>query len=237
MSTYVYGITAADHPLRLDGVHGVGEPAAPLRAVRTGSLTAVVSDAPEGLRAKRRDVRAHQGVLEALMADGATLPMRFGLLAPDDDQVATALDAGDDTYRARLADLDGHVEYNLKVSRDEDDLLREIVTESAQVQELRARTIAEPAAHDERVALGEIISHEVSARRSAEAELLTAALAPSAKRVSVGEAAANHIASLSFLVPEGDADAFARAVQREADLRGDAYTFTLTGPLPPYSFV
>lgn len=237
MPTYVYGITGADHPLRLEEVSGVGESPAPLRTVRTGSLTAVVSDAPDGLRAKRRDVQAHQRVLEVLMGDGATLPMRFGLLAPDDEQVASALDAEGDHYRARLDELDGRVEYHLKVARDEDDLLREIVTHSDQVRELRERTRDQPGAHDERVALGELISHEVSARSSAEAEELTQRLAPAATRLSAGEPSSTHFLSVSFLVPEDEVETFVQAVGRESDQRGDAYTFTLTGPLPPYSFV
>ncbi|CAM5681007.1 gas vesicle protein [Streptomyces badius] len=38
-------------------------------------------------------------------------------------------------------------------------------------------------------------------------------------------------------MPRAETDAFVAAVQREAEERGDAYSFTLTGPLPPYSFV
>lgn len=50
MPTYIYAITGADHPLRLDGLQGVGDPPSPLRTVAGGDVTAVVSDAPEGLR-------------------------------------------------------------------------------------------------------------------------------------------------------------------------------------------
>ncbi|MFF2569037.1 GvpL/GvpF family gas vesicle protein [Streptomyces sp. NPDC058084] len=237
MSTYVYGITAAGHPLRLDGVLGVGEPAAPLRTVRSGTLTAVVSDAPPGLRAKRRDVQAHQGVIEALMMDGATLPMRFGLLAPDDSEVASALDAEGEGYLARLEELEGHFEYNLKVSREEEDLLREIVQESDRVRELRERTRDGVGTHEERLELGEIVSNEVTARRDAEAQRLVEALSSRAKRVSVGETTASSLLSVSFLVSSQEVDSFVQAVQEQADRRGDAYTFALTGPLPPYSFV
>ncbi|MGW3496095.1 GvpL/GvpF family gas vesicle protein [Streptomyces sp. NPDC001020] len=236
MPTYVYGITGADHPLHLDGVQGVGEPPSVLRAVRTDTLAAVVSDAPEGLRAKRRDVRAHQSVLEALMAGGATLPMRFGLLAPDDEQVVAALEAERDGYRTRLAQLDGHAEYNLKVGRDEDDLLREIVNSCEHVRELRQQTLADPDAHDRRIALGEAIAHEAEARRADEGRDLVDALAPSVTTVSVGEPCSGFL-SVSFLVKDTEQGAFVQAVEREADRRGDAYTFTLTGPFPPYSFV
>jgi len=72
--TYIYAITAADHPLHLDDVSGIGEPPSQLRVVSTKALSAVVSDAPQDLRAKRRDLVAHQAVLEGLLTDGAALP-------------------------------------------------------------------------------------------------------------------------------------------------------------------
>jgi len=237
VSTYVYAITGADHPLHLDDLRGVGDPPSSLRTVRTDTLTAVVSDAPPGLRAKRRDVMAHQSVLEALMADGATLPMRFGLLGPDDVQVAAALDHVGPAYRERLAELDGHVEYNVKASRDEEDLLREIMAQSEQVRQLSEQTRSDAGAHDERVALGELVSHEVAARRSREAAEMVSRLEASATRASLGEPGTSQFLNVSFLVPDETKDLFVRAVQEEAQRRGDAYAVTLTGPLPPYSFV
>lgn len=237
MPTYVYGITRTEHPLRLDDVRGVGADPDPLRTVRAGELAAVVSDAPPGLRAKRRDLHAHQSVLEALMADGATLPMRFGLLAPDDSQVATALETDRNSYHTRLTELDGHVEYNLKAARDEDDLLSEIVSQSEQVRRLREFTRTTPEAQQERVALGELISQEVAARNAMEVNRLTERLSSWSTHVSAGEPGVSHFLSLSFLVPDDEKQTFVEAVRREADERGDTYSFTLTGPLPPYSFV
>ncbi|MGW9250052.1 MULTISPECIES: GvpL/GvpF family gas vesicle protein [unclassified Streptomyces] len=236
MPTYIYAITGADHPLPLNGLHGVGDPPSELRTLRTDLLAAVVSEAPDGLRAKRRDVMAHQNILEALMAGGATLPMRFGLVGPGDDEVIAALDREADAYRERLAQLDGRVEYNLKAGRDEDDLLREIMTESDEIRQLNERTRAQ-GSHDDRVALGELVAREVTARGQREAEDVAARLADAATHSSHAEPAPQQFLNLSFLVPRAETDAFVAAVQREAEERGDAYSFTLTGPLPPYSFV
>ena len=58
MSSYVYCVTRASHPLPLEGAVGVGEHAPALRLVREQDLVAVVSDAPENLRAKRRCSRS-----------------------------------------------------------------------------------------------------------------------------------------------------------------------------------
>lgn len=237
MPTYVYAITGSDHPLRVDALSGVGEPAAALRTVRAGDLTAVVSDAPEGLRAKRRDVAAHQSVLESLMADGAVLPMRFGLVGPDDAQVAAVLDDHREGYKERLARLDGCLEFHVKVSRDTDDLLREIVRTSDEVRRLNEFTRANPDAQSEKMRLGELIAEEVKARQEREAKEMTERLSPAALDTVRGEASQDTLLNVSFLVKRAEAAAFSQAVHAEAALHGKAYTVRLNGPLPPYSFV
>nr|WP_277347357.1 GvpL/GvpF family gas vesicle protein [Streptomyces sp. CB01881] len=62
----------------------------------------MASDAPDGLRPKRRDLTAHQSVQERLMSDGTVLPLQFGLTAPDDDAVQAALTERRDEYLSRL---------------------------------------------------------------------------------------------------------------------------------------
>ncbi|MFI6350704.1 GvpL/GvpF family gas vesicle protein [Streptomyces sp. NPDC050560] len=237
MSTYVYAITAADHPVRLEGLRGVGEDGTPPRAVRSGELTAVVGDAPDGLRAKRRDVAAHQAVLERLMTDGAVLPMRFGLVGPDDEQVAAALEENSENYRRRLTELDGCLEFSLKVSRDEDDLLREILRDSTEIRELNEATRDNPGAHGDRVRLGELISREVERRREQEAREITGRLAPAALKTAAGQPLQDTLVNVSFLVGRDGAAAFSEAVHQEAERHSEAYTIRLNGPLPPYSFV
>ncbi|WP_328545884.1 GvpL/GvpF family gas vesicle protein [Streptomyces platensis] len=237
MGTYLYAITAAGHPLRLTGLNGVGDPAAELRTVTTKDLCAVVSDAPPELRAKRRDVAAHQGVQERLLADGAALPMRFGLVGTDDAQVAAVLEQDRDSYLQRLSEVDGRHEYHLKVERDEDDLLREIMRESAEVRQLNDRTRQNPGAYDDKVALGELISQEVQARQERARADIVARLAPAAVRTADVEPTKRHFLNVSFLVEREKAAAFSEAVHEEAGQRGDTYTFSLHGPLPPYSFV
>ncbi|MFF1400665.1 GvpL/GvpF family gas vesicle protein [Streptomyces sp. NPDC058287] len=237
MPTYIYAITSAEHPLDLDGLQGVGDPPLPLRTIFAGDVVAVVSDAPEGLRAKRRDVLAHEAVLESLMTGGATLPMRFGLLGPDDHQVSEALKRDSDAYRARLAELAGHVEFNLKAARDEQDLLIEIVAESDQIRELNERTRSGASGQDDRIALGELVAAQVAERGARQAEKTMERLLPCSARASRAEPGASHFLNVSFLVPAASTDAFVGEVRAEADRQGEACTFTLTGPLPPYSFV
>lgn len=75
MSTYVYGIAHASHPSMSHHTDGIGEPPHPVRVLRASDLAAIVSDAPDNLRPKRRDLLAHQDVLAKASEGGVVLPM------------------------------------------------------------------------------------------------------------------------------------------------------------------
>ncbi|QGV77728.1 GvpL/GvpF family gas vesicle protein [Streptomyces ficellus] len=237
MAVYVYAITPAGHPLGLDGVTGVGEPPEPLRVVTEGDLAAVVSDAPENLRAKRRDVLAHQTVLQELLGQGGVLPLRFGALAPDDQAVCDALRDRADNYRERLTALDGCAEFHLKASCEEDVLLSDVLRESEDARRMNEEIRSGQGGQDLKISLGELVATEITARREALASGVTEALSPLARELRVSEAAGDDFISTSFLVERARQNAF---LEREAELvgeYGEDFDFRLHGPLPPYSFV
>src|SRR5262245_41529027 len=99
MSTYVYGFTGSSHPLHTAVRNGFVADAPCLRARRCGDPPAVVSDAPEALRARRRDIERHHRILQALGTGGTVLPMRFGIVAPDDEAVEAELQMEAQHYR------------------------------------------------------------------------------------------------------------------------------------------
>ncbi|MER7185239.1 GvpL/GvpF family gas vesicle protein [Streptomyces hyaluromycini] len=237
MAVYIYSITGKQHPLRLDGLNGVGEPPAGLRTVTAGPLCAVVSDAPEDLRPKRRDVIAHQEVQERLMADGTVLPMRFGLIAENDEAVQVALEQNAADYTDRLQALEGCSEYHLKASQDEDALLREILRESDAARELNDEIRDGAAAPDAPLRLGELVAQEVQARQEALAAGVVEALRPFARSLESSQPTGSDFLNVSFLVTEDREEAFLTTELSVAHQMGDDVDFRLNGPLPPYSFV
>ncbi|TLQ42285.1 GvpL/GvpF family gas vesicle protein [Streptomyces marianii] len=237
MAVYVYSVVGKRHPLRLDGVTGVGDPPSPLRTVTSGSLTAVVSDAPEDLRPKRRDLTAHQAVQDRLVADGTVLPLRFGLTAPDDDAVREALEERATEYADRLGALEGCAEYNLKVKQDEESLLRQILEDSSEARELNDAVRGGTAGPDVSLALGELVAREVEARHASLAAGVVEALRPFARDQQTSQPAGEDFLSVSFLVAEEQEELFLATEMSVANQMGDDFEFRLNGPLPPYSFV
>ncbi|MFJ4364621.1 GvpL/GvpF family gas vesicle protein [Streptomyces chartreusis] len=237
MNTYVYGITASSHPALPKDMGGIGEPARPVRVLKQGELAALVSDAPDGLRPKRRELLAHSAVLAEAGAAGCVLPMRFGSVAPDDDTVTSVLAERSEHYKERLAALDGKVEYNVKASHIEEAVLHRVMAENP---ELRAMTQANRQAgggtYDQRLHLGEMVAAAVKAQEAEDATDVQHTLEPAADAVSVGPDSSGWLANVSFLVDRDGAENFLTAVEQ---LRSGHPHLELrvNGPLPPYSFV
>lgn len=237
MAVYVYSIVASTHPQGLDGLDGVGDPPADLRTVRADGLSAIVSDAPDELRPKRRDLGAHQAVQERLMADGTVLPLQFGLTAADDDAVRAVLEDSADAFNERLQALDGCVEYHLKAGQDEDALLRQIILESDEARQLNEEIKSGKGGQDLSLALGELVSKEVQARQDRLAAGVFDALRGFAREDRPSQATGNDFLSVSFLVEQADEENFLREEQALAKELGEDFDFRLLGPLPAYSFV
>jgi len=238
MSNYVYCVSRASHPLPLEGAVGVGEHAPALRLVREQDLVAVVSAAPAHLRPKRRDLAKHDAVVGQVYAAGTVLPMRFGMIAPDDEAVRTELRSGARRYDELLSRIDGHFELNVKGVHAEEALLRDVLLQN---DELRVRNQALRAAgggsHQDKVAFGEQVAAAVAERSAREAGQVIARLQPHAAQVRRGPPVDGCFVNVSFLVASGARPDFGGALSRlRRELPGYA-SVGVYGPLPPYSFV
>ncbi|MFJ1737020.1 GvpL/GvpF family gas vesicle protein [Streptomyces sp. NPDC088254] len=239
MSTYVYGITAASHPAVPEGLGGVGDPPMQIRVLRedTGELAAIVSDAPENLRPKRKDLLAHQNVLAEAGAEGCVLPMRFGSVAPDDSAVTAVLTERLEHYKERLAALDNKVEYNVKASHIEEAVLHQVMADSPELRGMaEANRQAGGGTYEQRLQLGEMVAAAVKAREATDAAEVRETLEPLAADVEAGPESTGWLANVSFLV---DRDSAARFLEAAEALR-ESHPYLevrVNGPLPPYSFV
>jgi hypothetical protein len=205
--------------------------------LRSDDLAAVVSDAPAALRARRRDLESHHRILQALGAVGAVLPMRFGVVAPDDVTIEAELRVEADHYRGLLTRLAGKVELNVKAAHRQDAVLRALLLED---QTLRNRNDALRArgggSYADRVRFGEQLAAALADRREQDAQQVLARLEPHACETRLGAEAGGFV-NVSFLVDAAARQAFEGAfaeLQCEMSAIADARMF---GPLPPYSFV
>ncbi|MCZ0983373.1 GvpL/GvpF family gas vesicle protein [Streptomyces diastatochromogenes] len=237
MALYVYAIVAEDHPASVEDMSGVGSESAPVRVLASGPLRAVVSDISEEIRPKRRDLLIHQEVQERLMRGGPVLPLQFGYTAPDEATVEEVLRRDADGYLAQLERLDGCAEYHVRASQDEDRLLRRILRETPEAQELNERIRSGEEDPQLPLALGQLVAAQVRERQEDLAAGLVEALVPFARDHSVRRASGDDFLNFSLLVPDERKQDFLTAQTRLAQEVKDDVELRLVGPLPPYSFV
>ncbi|MDT0614951.1 GvpL/GvpF family gas vesicle protein [Streptomyces lancefieldiae] len=228
---YVYGIAPAGvRTPRCPGVDG-----APVRLLTGSGLCAAVSAAPARLRPRRRDLLAHQAVLDELAEQGPLLPMRFAVLSPAPDALLAQLRSDADHLVRQLNGVRGCVELNVK-GEVLPGRFADLVRRDESLRALALRTRRRPD-YEANVRLGEAIALAVrrEARRAAR-EVLDH-LTPIALRTVRGPTDDDQVLSASFLLRSADERRFRRAVTARARDCGDRLALSVTGPLPCYSFV
>lgn len=233
VGSYVYAICSAETALPI-GAQGL---AGHLRSVRHGDLMAVVGDAPEGpLRPSRRHLVAHQEVVAALHSrERPALPMRFGVVFPDDRRVRSELlESRGGRLCEWLERLAGQFELHVKLIYDPDVVLERALASDPRIEELRRRSEGIEA----RVHLGERVVRVIDRLCTADGNQVLAALGPHATDVevhSLGSEAGPFRAS--FLVSDAMQGSFDSALDRVGHALGPGITVKCVGPLPPYTFV
>ncbi|WP_328859530.1 GvpL/GvpF family gas vesicle protein [Streptomyces sp. NBC_00306] len=228
---YVYAFVRDGMPSPVtDGVGG-----AAVRLVPAGDLAAAVSDAPAGLRARRRDLMAHQNVLGELAAAGPVLPMRFGVIAADEPAVHEGLMTRHDECVEQLSALEGRTEMNVKGSVVPDSF-DDLVRSDTRLRALALKARRSPD-YQTKVELGEAIAAGVRRRAERAAEDVLVRLGALAERTAGADLAGDTVLNMSYLIPADAVPEFSAAVTEAARRHQGHLALSLTGPLPCYSFV
>lgn len=236
---YVYGV------IRSEGASppkGAGIDDEPVGVVVHGSVAALTSDVPvDFTEAGREQLLAHSRVLEEAMQDHVVLPMRFGVVLPDERTVrGRLLNPYREELEAQLQAMDGKVEVTIKGIYDEEAVLREVLAEDREIAELKKAIDgkSEAATYYERIRLGELVVSALDERRAAAAPQIIDRLAPLAVDVRVGEPVHERMAvNASFLVERARLDELDRVVDQIGAEQAGRIQLKYTGPLPPHSFV
>jgi Gas vesicle synthesis protein GvpL/GvpF len=236
---YVYGVipgSGASPP------PGPGIDDAPVAVIPHGGVAALASDVSgEFLEAGREELLTHSRVLEETMEHSVVLPMRFGVVLPDEETVhQRLLDPYGEELEAQLEAMKGKVEITIKGIYDEAAILREVIAEDRSIAKLREAIQGKPeeATYYQRIELGELIAAALEEKRASAAPPVIDRLAGLAVDVRVGEPVHERMAvNASFLVERSRLEEFDRVVDQIGAEQAGRIQLKYTGPLPPHSFV
>jgi hypothetical protein len=219
---------------------GVGVPPRAIEALVYEDLAALVSAvAPgevggENVRALRRDMKAHSALLNRLVEQGVpgVLPVRFGVVFPTPQLLLERfLKPQYGVLKSHLDRLRGTAEVKLKVTYDEQRVLREVVTQHPELAGRRAGS------YQSKIDLGQRVASAIRAKQDRDAQWVLEALRPVVREVRLGQAGGDlSVLNASLLVENTGLPKFDRALEKLTAEAGAVMRFDCVGPLPPYSF-
>lgn len=234
---YLYCFTEAS--VTLPALAGIGDTTAP-RIVTWGQVSAVVSDnAASRYRVSRKNMSAHNHVIEACRALASTVPVRFGTLAPSEQALLGVLQKQQDELVDILAHLRGVAEYALRAEWfDKDALLGQLGERHPDIKSLRERVAARGASYHDRIALGQKVDEVLTNTRERLEDTLAELAAAHAHEVLILDVQdeANDVANLALLMSDAAYDAFMADLTTFDEQQPDLLRLRLTGPLAAFSF-
>jgi hypothetical protein len=238
-STYIYGIIREPRPRKF-AFTGIGD--AGVYIIHFEQLSAVVSDSmlPE-IDPTRKNVQAHTIVQEKLMDIYSLLPMGFGMVAGDRDEVRRLLESNYNGLLAELQRLDGKIEVELKVFWDQETVIKELQGESQALSRLRSKVNAASSPVEVRgllIEAGKLVESIVEDWKSRYTRLVFTILQEVSFEAKVNNPVGiRNLMNASFLIDKSRESEFKEQVYRLDARFKEKMIFKYVGPLPPYNFV
>jgi hypothetical protein len=260
LGCYVYCLTAAGECPPLEGLQGM-DPAFGVEVLTHGQVSAVISPVSlqefgaEPLKRKFEDLewleraaRAHQSVLDRVLASEAVVPLRLCTIFADQRHVRDMIDRELEVLLEALERVRGHAEWSVKVLADPAAVqaaARErspsLAARSAEVageapgRAYLARKKLDGALRDEANALVEGAAEEIHARLQEQA---TAATLLPPQNPDLSRRSGEMLLNGAYLVDRTRAGAFAALGEDLGERhRERGLTLELSGPWAPYNFV
>jgi len=185
----------------------------PLQAHRSGGLTVFVEPRAQSPQRSTRELLGFGRVLHQLWSYVPVLPMRFGTVVSDTDELDQLVAERESEWTDRIAAVTGRSECIVHLPLPE--RVPELVGDTQTGSDYLRRRAAELKQHD------------------AETAELKALLAPYASEITTLPSVRPHEARLSVLLPDEQVEAARTAIR---DWATDRSEVTVTGPWPPFSF-
>lgn len=239
IGVYVYGIVPSDVEPEADAT-GVAD--GTVSVVAQGEIAALVSElSVDRALGTPEDLRAHADVLDGTARVAPVLPLRFGAVLSDADAVKEELlSAHADEFASALEQLEGKAQYVVKGRYVEKAILQEIIDESDQAAQLRdaIRDKSEDAGRDARMALGELVSNAIVAKRDEDTRKTLDALEDLVESVNMREPTHEEEAvQVAVLADVERQEELEKAVGQLAENWDGRVEMKLLGPLAAYDFV
>ena len=236
---YIYGIIKTQQDERFGPIGLQGEE---VLTVGMGDLAMLVStyesETEKKVRSSRKNLIAHQKVLEAIMEHHTVLPVKFGTLAAHEGEVRNLLMKHEVGFLKNLQMLDNRIELSVKVFwQDMRSIYDEILAENEAIKSLKIN-MGTHANTNDLIQVGKMVESALEMKKEEEATAIFQELASvSVQSKSHKLSGDQMIMNAAFLISKGREKEFDNLLNDLAAPLSDRLKFKYVGPLAPYSFV
>ncbi len=217
----------------------VGIDSAPIH-IQTHRSIAIAMSSIESkkIRPQRKNLAAHQEVVTYLAKHYDMLPVAFGLVADDLDQVTKLMISHEAVLAEQIERVAGHLEMAVNLRWAVPNVVQYFVERYTELSEIRQAIASGSASRDEQIAAGQLLESLISAERQEHTTRFTEVLRNVCKEIEVQPAKDEaDCMRLACLIERTSEDKFTQAVYQAASLFSDDFAVNFNGPWPPYSFV
>ena len=239
---YIYCIIGTKQE-RNFGPIGIGGRGDEVLTIGYDDLSMVVSSCPmTKFIVSSENMLAHMRVIEKVMNEfDSVLPVRFGTVASNADEIRNLLDRRLREFMSLLRDMDHKVELGVKGSwKNMNIIFEEIVEENREIKKAKEKiqNKAGKKGKQAKMEVGKMVEEALKKKKEQEAEKIVDAL-----RKTVFEYKLNKIIgdemfiNAAFLVDKGWEKEFDNIIEELSEKYSDRVKFAYAGPMPVYNFV
>lgn len=188
-------------------------------------------------------VTTHQKINEEVMKNYDVVPMTFGVIAPNIDEVLRILERVYLQFKTALSKIEDKVEFAVQAWWNSQKALHELVTTNSQIQELRKELQGSIFGIPIKLKLGKLVQESIEAQRRTYVRDIHEHLksfscdSNSNRLINNNKLTAEEmIANLSFLIEKARESELDKKMNELGKKYEGKLRFKYIGPMPPYSF-
>ncbi len=221
-------------PTDLTGIDG-----AAIQFHNDGNLAIALSPLEsKKIRPQRKNLAAHQDVVTRLAKQFDMLPVAFGLIADDEEQVQRLLASHRQVLLEQIGRVAGHMEMAVNLRWAVPNVVQYFVDRHSELSEARQHIASGSASRDEQIAVGQLLERLINTEREAHTERFLNVLRKVCKEIDIQPCREEaDVMRLACLISRDAEEEFSSAVYEAAGLFSDDFAISFNGPWPTYSFV
>lgn len=239
---YIYCIIGTKQE-RNFGPIGIGGRGDEVLTIGYNDLSMVVSSHPmTKFVVNRENMLNHEKVIEEVMREfDSVLPVRFGTIAANADEIRNLLDRRYREFKNALRDMDHKVELSVKgLWKNMDAIFKEVVEENKEIKKSKIKILNDRGRKNiqAKMEIGRMVELALVKKKEREAEKIVDALKRTAFDHRVNNIFGEEMfMNAAFLVDKGREKEFDNIMDDLNDEYKDRIKFMYAGPLPVFNFV